>query len=300
MNSSAQTGSNISNIGETEWLTGTDGSKHFLRFWSAQFPRAFVLYLHGIEGHSLWFQDTANFLREQGITTLALDRRGSGMSNEPRGDLKNWKELLDDTSLALSYAQKKAAGVPLFLMANCWGAKIAALLAENNSAESKLIDGLILSSPAIEVKVDLPLSQKLLIAWRLLVCSNAALSIPLEVKDFTDNPPYLSFISEDKLRLTQASPRFFLNTLILTMMSKKSAEKISLPTLLVQSGIDSIVDQTGVTNWFSKIKTSDKKMQIFPDAFHSLDFHSKPEPYRELLATWILSHSIKSGSKDPS
>ncbi len=276
---------------DTEWLSCADGSKLFVRCWQAANPRAFVLYLHGIEGHSLWFKETAEYLQASGITTLAVDRRGSGMSQEKRGDCQNCQVLIDDTRVALNFAKKKAGSLPLFLMANCWGAKLASILAQKQNPESRILAGLIFSSPAIDVKVDLPFSQKLQVAWGLLFGASKNIPIPLKIEDFTDNQRFLEFISADRLRLTDASPRFFMSTAILSLMSKKTAEKIYLPTLLIQSGIDSIVDIDKVKTWYNRLSSTDKTMQIFPGVLHSLDFDSNPAEYRKLLLDWICKHS---------
>lgn len=273
-----------------EWLTGRDGSENFLRLWHARMPKALMLYLHGIEGHSLWFDETAKFLAENGITTMALDRRGSGESKEARGDVKNYQLWLDDLSDALACARKKAAGLPLYLMANCWGAKLATLLAQETQPESRTIAGLILSSPALEVKVDLKFSEKLLVAWRLLTQDKTLMPIPLKLEYFTDNPVYLDFIEKDKLRLEYATARFFFNTFLLTRMSKACAEKIKVPTLILQSGTDAIVDEQGIERWFARLGSSDKKLQTFSGVKHSLDFDKNPGPYRSLLLSWIEEH----------
>ena len=277
----------------SEWFTGRDGSENYLRFWQARSPEAYILYLHGIEGHSLWFAETAKFLAENGITTLAMDRRGSGQSKEARGDLANYKQLLADLSDVLAYVKRKAGDKPFYLMANCWGAKLAVILSQKHLPESKLIDGLILSSPALEVKVDLKFSEKLQVAWRLLTGDSTPLAIPLKTEYFTDNPVYLEYIENDKLRLEEASANFFFNTFLLTHMSKVCAEKIELPTLIVQSGTDAIVDEQGIERWFLRLASADKKLEVFKGVKHSLDFDRNPEPYRQLLLSWILEHSRK-------
>lgn len=273
------------------WLKGKDGSENFLRFWQAKNPQACVLYLHGIEGHSLWFEDTALFLAENGVTTFAVDRRGSGESKEARGDMQSWKQLLDDLKIVLQFTKEQAADLPLFLMANCWGAKLAALIAQDDLAEARMLRGMILSSPAIEVKVDLKFSQKLQVAWRLLSQNRRPMPIPLTVNDFTNNPIYLDFISKDQKRLSEASAQFFFNTFLLTHMSKSCAEKIKLPTLILQSGIDTIVDEAGIKKWFERLGASDKDFQYYPGVHHSLDFDAEPETYRRNLLGWIQNHS---------
>jgi alpha-beta hydrolase superfamily lysophospholipase len=290
MNSSPFSVSEQPESGEHIWLASRDGSKHFLRLWKAPAQKASLLYLHGIEGHSLWFAETARYLQQHGITVIAMDRRGSGMSREPRGHATSWRQLFEDLLETCDYASALASNTPLFLMANCWGAKLGTLLAESGCPQSRLLSGLILSSPAIDVKVDLSLQNKLQVAWRLLCSNKKPLPIPLEITDFTNNSQFLRFIEKDEYRLDEASAQFFFNTLLLTAMSKRSAKKIKLPTLVVQSGIDTIVNIDGVKKWFEQLAANDKTFQLFAGVHHSLDFDSHPDDYRILLLNWIESH----------
>lgn len=270
-----------------QWISGQDGCKHFLRSWIAQSERAVLVYLHGIEGHSLWIGETAAFLQQQGISVHAMDRRGSGMSKESRGDLTDYKLLMDDCETVLQSLHAKSRKAPLFLMANCWGAKVAALLCSRNHKISSMLSGLILSSPAITVKVDLPLSKKVLIALRFFTRNLTPIEIPLNPEDFTDNPHYLDFIRRDELRLMEATSRFFVNSQILTFLSSRSASQIDIPTLIVQAGTDSIVEHEGVKKWFNRLSSADKELRIFEGIYHSLDFHDAPTEYRNVLLNWL-------------
>lgn len=281
-----------------QWISGQDGCKHFLRSWVAKSERAVLVYLHGIEGHSLWIGETAAFLQESGISVHAMDRRGSGMSKETRGDLTDYKLLVDDCETVLQNLHAKSRKAPLFLMANCWGAKVAALLCSRNHKIASMISGLILSSPAITVKVDLPFSKKLLIAMRLLTGNLTPIEIPLNPEDFTDNPEYLDFIRNDQLRLLEASSRFFLNSQILTFLSARAANQIDMPTLIVQAGTDSIVEHNGVNRWFNQLAATDKELRVFDGIYHSLDFHHEPLEYRNVLLNWLNKQiSLDEGGK---
>ncbi len=47
-----------------------------------------VIYLHGIESNSGWFSPFASQLAERDFTVYGIDRRGSGLNDENRGDIK--------------------------------------------------------------------------------------------------------------------------------------------------------------------------------------------------------------------
>ncbi|MBX9686439.1 MAG: lysophospholipase [Candidatus Obscuribacterales bacterium] len=277
-------------------MTGIDGSKQYLRYWQAEQPSAMILYLHGIEGHSLWFADTARFMKAKNVAVLALDRRGSGLSEDLRGDAPSWQILMADVRSAIELAGTLNPGVPLFLMANCWGAKLGALIAGKDEPTVSKLAGLILSSPAIEVKVDLDLKTKLNLIWHLISFNKSPFVIPLSVEDFTDNPKYLEFIKNDELRLTEATAQFFFQSFLLGLFCKLYAEKIEIPTLLLQSGNDSIVDESGVDAWFRRISSKDKLLKVFSGCKHSLDFDQNPQEYRKLLLSWILKHAHAEGA----
>ncbi len=261
--------------------------------------RAVLIYLHGIEGHTLWFSGTAEYLASCGILTRAVDRRGSGLSKERRGDMPNFQRLISDVEDIVEDSVKKGENTPIFLMANCWGAKLAALVCGKDSAIASKVSGLVLSSPAVAVKIDLPLIKKIEILLRFVLCNLNPIDIPLVPENFTDNPQFLSLIQTDELRLQEATARFLVGSFILTQMSARCSPQIEMPLLIVQSGIDDIVDIDGVKKWFELSPSPDKTMKIFSGARHSLDFHREPSEYRSVLSQWLLARACRPGEAHP-
>lgn len=141
------------------------------RFWAGESGRCVVLYLHGIEGHSQWFENTASVLNHAGITVYASDRRGSGLNSFERGHTVSFKSLLADAEVLLARIRDRHRNEPIVLMGNCWGAKAAVLLASQNyrsiyDSRSLPFAGLVLTCPAIKTKVDFDLKTKLKIAYQ--------------------------------------------------------------------------------------------------------------------------------------
>lgn len=281
---------------EIRTFTSADGVEHFVRVFRAKAPeKATLVYLHGIEGHSLWFAETAEVLRAEGITTYALDRRGAGLSGELRGDLRDWRRLVLDIDEAVDTIAGET-GSPLFLMANCWGAK-AAIVSVADATEfpacHRHIKGLILTSPAIAVRVDVDLLTKLRIGLSYLKRDGKLFPVPLAPEHFTDNPHYLRFIREDSLRLKDATAAFFLQSLILTRRAQLATSRLTVPVLLLQSGRDGIVVVSKIEKWFSQVAAADKKLEMFPTAAHSLDFEvgGERQRYLNVLGEWLLERA---------
>jgi acylglycerol lipase len=281
-----------------EWLKAPDGAKLGYRLWQGSNDAPVVLYLHGIEGHSQWFENTASALNERGLTVYAPDRRGCGMNGQSRGHISNYRTLLADLESQLRQIRRQHSGKSVFLIANCWSAKLAAILAQVNykSTDQSLLPpfaGLILTSPAIYTRIDFPLPTKLKIAFSWLRGNKGQMQIwpiPLTTTMLTDNPDYLDYLQKDPLRLTDVTTSFLVQTFLLSLKAKEVAKNITIPTLILQAGVDEIVNIQKLENWYEKIPAADKAMRVFPEVCHSLDFDSAWfKEYTHMLSEWILA-----------
>lgn len=283
-----------------EHLRASDGIQLASRFWKGKSGSPVVLYLHGVEGHSQWFENTASFLNQKGVTVYAPDRRGSGLNKRDRGHLSDYKVLLADIEGILRKIQVDHAGHAIILVGSCWGAKAACTIASEKyepqeGGFTSALSGLVLICPALYTKVDFDLKAKLTIGYNRLMGDRRALkkwSIPVVPTMFTDNPAYLDYIEKDPLRLTEATASFFFETMRLSKLAEAAAPNIQVPLLVLQSGADQIVDVKKVEEWYDKAKSTDKTMRIFPDAYHNLDFDATWfRDYSHLLSQWILARS---------
>src|SRR5262249_13865176 len=149
---------------------------------------------HGVQGHSLWFERTANILAKAGMVIYAPDRRGVAL-NKTQSDRWPYTTLLSDISALSALIRNEHPSSPLILFGNCWGAKPAIL--SNTEGAPSIFDGLILTCPAIKVKCDVVLATKLKIAWHYITKSDRLFALPLTPEMFTENPQYLEFIRSD-------------------------------------------------------------------------------------------------------
>lgn len=276
---------------EERWLASADGERLFYRYWPGEPGQPVVVYFHGIEGHGAWFAATAAYLNALGMSVYVPDRRGAGRNAQERGHLASCAQLLGDMDLMLAAARKENRREALFVVANCWGAKAAVLLAGKQAVARHGLAGLVLTSPAVSVKVDADLKTRLTIGLAWLCRSKRKFPIPLTTEMFTDNPIYQEFIGQDPLRLTEATASFFATSTMLTLLAHAAATSVSVPLLVLQSGRDRIVCIDGVFRWFKRVGVRDKTLRIFPEAEHSLDFEARPDAYRKTLADWLLERS---------
>ncbi|MBN9395312.1 MAG: alpha/beta fold hydrolase [Candidatus Melainabacteria bacterium] len=287
---------------EIRSIKSADGRELFCRFWKGQAGHPVIVYLHGIEGHSQWFENTASYLNGKGMTIYAADRRGAGLNPRDRGNLTSYKDFLADIETLVRKIGFDHMGHPIILMANCWGAKAATVMCAKDykpvSADELTlpIAGLVMTSPAIFSKIDYDLGTKMQIAYNSLLGkggrsdSKRKWSIPLEIDMFTDNPTFQGYLQRDPLRLTEATADFFVENYKLTKLAEKTASSIDLPVLLLQGGADRIVDLEKTQGYFARLKSPVKDMRIFPDSAHSLDFDANWfREYTHVLSEWIMA-----------
>jgi acylglycerol lipase len=282
---------------DSRFLTASDGvSLHYLRWSSGRSPPwAVIIFLHGIASHAGWFGETAADLNLQDVTVYGLDRRGSGHSGGPRGHLERYGRALDDVEEMVRLVASAHGTTPVFLAASSWAAKLAVVYAAQRPA---LLSGLLLLGPGLLPTVKLsPVRQARVVAGHL-IAPTARLPIPLTPELYTANPLYVDFIRGDRLRLLEATTRFFWETARLDRQRGSASAHLKLPVLVLQGTDDKMMDVTGTRRWFSRLGVEDKTYLAYPGAGHTLDFEPDRTRYLADLLAW-LSDRIPSGSPGP-
>jgi alpha-beta hydrolase superfamily lysophospholipase len=96
-------------------LTATDGYVwRFRRYEPAQTPRSHLVCIHGIQSHAGWYEKSCSAYAAAGHRVSFLDRRGSGMNLEARGDAPGFRRLLDDIAEFLKIVRQE--NMPVFLL----------------------------------------------------------------------------------------------------------------------------------------------------------------------------------------
>jgi alpha-beta hydrolase superfamily lysophospholipase len=271
---------------ESHFITADDGvGLHYLHWRSQRSPPSAVLvFLHGIASHAGWFTETAADLNRQGVEVYGLDRRGSGRSGGPRGHLDRYERALDDVEQFVRLVSSEHPGIPVFLAASSWAAKLAVVYAAQRAAP---LSGLLLLGPVLLHRVNLSLWRRVWVAVGHLVRPMARVPIPLTPELYTANPPYLDFIRADPLRLLEATTRFFWETDRLDLRRRRDTARLRLPVLLLQGDDDKMVNVPATRRWFEKRGGEDKTYRAYPGAGHTLDFEPDRAAYLGDMLAWL-------------
>lgn len=244
--------------------------------------RGTLVLLHGIQSHAGWYGGTCEFLRRSGWRVRFLDRRGSGVNRQARGDTPGFRRLLDDVAEFLRAS--RGAG-PTALAGISWGGKLAAALPYRHPG---LADAVALLCPGIAARVGPPLSQKLAVAWSRLVRPTRRYPIPLsDPALFTADPGWQATIATDPLALHDATARFLAASAFLDFYLRRARRSLTVPVLLMLAGRDRVVDNARLRAFVASLPPGDRTVIEYPEAEHTLEFEPDPGHYRADLLAWL-------------
>jgi alpha-beta hydrolase superfamily lysophospholipase len=261
-----------------------DGRRLAVRVWPAMgVPRARVVVLHGITSHGGWYNRSCEHLAAAGFDVHFLDRRGSGLNIDQSGDVDRWQSWLDDVRV---YLERDRDALPTVLCGISWGGKLAAAVARRDPA---LVRGLGLICPGLYSPHEPGIIKRTVLSIRAPKrLQQQRLPIPLRQPSlFTDSPTWQEFIAKDPLALRKVTWRFAREDRLLTRFARQAAPFLKTPLLLVLAGRDRIVNNRRTRDFFFRTTTAQRTLLEYPNASHTLEFESDPEPYFRDLAEWI-------------
>jgi alpha-beta hydrolase superfamily lysophospholipase len=250
-------------------------------------PRAHVAFVHGIQSHGGWYEHSCEQLRQAGFHVSFLDRRGSGLNEQDRGDAPGFRRLLDDLNEFLLLPRVPPA--PLFLAGISWGGKLAVALQRRSPG---LVDGLLLLCPGFFAKVKPSLGQRLAIAGARFVRPRKLFPIPLNNPElFTATPRWQEFIRDDPLSLRQATARFLVESVRLDGYLRLVPPWVRVPVLLLLAEKDRIIDNSRTRAFVERFASTDHMIIEYPSAHHTLEFELDPDGFITDVRGWLDRHS---------
>ena len=260
------------------------------RFWKCTDPKGTIVMLHGLQSHSGWFTESALKLAASGYNCYAFDRRGSGLSDRPKGHLDDYRELVDEVQSVVVYVKDSHPGVPVHLLSLCFGAKaVCAFIAERGG----LVESAVFLSPGIFTKVNLSRWDQIRVLLGRKDSQGARIPTPLQDELFTDVEKYLEFIRNDNRGLRTATPGMYFQVFLLDRVVRNNWRKITVPVLFMLAGQDPIVDNRRTIEFFEKLPAAKKRLHSYAEALHSLLFSAAREQVIDDILQWL--HAFSNG-----
>jgi alpha-beta hydrolase superfamily lysophospholipase len=270
---------------QVQTFTASDGyALHYRHYPARGAERGKVVCLHGIQSHGGWYGASCAYLAKAGFDVTFLDRRGSGLNPQARGDTPGHRRLLADIAEFLRQYPE-----PPFLVAISWGGKLAVTLEKRHPG---LTRGLVLVAPGLCPRVKPPLGQRLAIAFSRLAAPARLFPVPLDDPAlFTATPAGQAFIRDDALALRRATARLLVASVRLDIAARHSAAFVRVPVLLLLAGQDRIIDNDRTRRFMERLASTDRTVIEYPEAHHTLEFEPDPAPVFADVARWLEAHT---------
>ena len=274
-----------------EFKAGDGYVSKYRRYPALGEAKAEIVFLHGIQSHSGWYEFSCAELSRQGFGVSFFERRGSGMNEQARGDCPSFRRLLDDVAeflVTIPRAVSRATGVarvPVFLAGISWGGKLAVALERRHPG---LVDGLILLCPGFFPRVSPSLGQRLRILASRFFRPRKMFPIPLNDPElFTATPRWIEFLKTDTRGLREATARFLLESVRLDGYLRFAPKYVHVPVLTLLAGQDRIIHNAKTLAFVERFATPDRQIIEYPDAHHTLEFEPDPRAFLRDLVAWL-------------
>jgi alpha-beta hydrolase superfamily lysophospholipase len=252
-------------------FTTHDGVELFYRHWpveaaDATAPRRAIVMFHRGHEHAGRMAHLVDELDMADFDFFAWDARGHGLSPGERGDSPSFATSTRDVQTFIDHigAQHGLAEAELAVLAQSVGAVLVATWAHDYAPK---IRALVLASPAFKVKLYLPFARsglKLMRAWR----GNFFVNSYVKAKFLSHDPARIASFDNDPLITRAISVNMLLGLYEAAERVVADAQAIQIPTQLLISGADFVVQRKPQEQFFERLGSLRKEQHILPGFFH--------------------------------
>lgn len=242
------------------------GSKDTRIFYSAskvEFPKAAVVFVHGICEHLGRYDYIKNKFIEESYSVYRYDARGHGRSEGKRGHLDDFEDYLDDLDIFIDMIKRENKGLKIILVGHSMGGLVATAYTSKNPDK---VDLLALSGAANR-------------------CPKAANAIKFLPYHLLGRLNYTNKLggavcsvkevgveyNKDPLVLKKVTFRLLGNAFLKgTKFVSDNIANIKCSTLVMHGEKDGVVEKE-IGEWtYSNLRCKDKELKIYTNLYHEI------------------------------
>lgn len=226
-----------------------------------------MVFIHGMAEHSDRYEFPITYFISRGFTVYAMDLRGHGNSGGKRSYAESLDELLEDIDRFLDRVKMEQSGRKLFLVGHSFGGQLVLNYGARHPGE---IDGIIVSSPNIRLKMRLPIVKRLIAPVLSKLLPTLALGNEIDPALVSKDEKVVRAYRQDKMIQKKITTRLADIVLENQLNIMDLAPKYRVPTLFMHAGDDCICSPEGTEEFYRKAAARDKELRIYDGFYHEL------------------------------
>jgi alpha-beta hydrolase superfamily lysophospholipase len=282
-------------------IATADGLLVHGREWPQADAKGTIVIVHGLGEHIGRYAHVAACLNELGWRVVGLDQRGHGTSGGARGRLNDSNDLLADLARVIDLVRGEHPG-PLVLLGHSLGGLVAArfvaeALEPAPAAWSRVVDALILSSPAFDAGMNA--MQKAMLAVLGPLAPNFAVGNGLDAAWLSRDPLIVAAYRADPLVHDRIAPRLARFIVDAGVQVRGSAPRWQVPTLLLYAGADRIVAPGGSAAFAAAAPKPTVTTRVFPPLFHEIFNEPERAEVLAVVCGWLDTLTLSPSRSPP-
>ncbi len=255
------------------WKSFDNGYLFAQSFTPANEVKAVISFVHGIGEHSsryhAWFEAFAN----RGIAVVAFDYRAHGKSFGKRGQIKHYKDIMQDIDVLIKETKSLFPEVPRFLYGHSLGGHLVLNYTVDYQPD---LQGLIVTSPWLILPKTPPAIVLRLAGIMHSFCPALRLTTPLRNEDLSSDSAVGKQCEKDPLMHNKISLELFFKAQANNKKLLSGKNIFRFPVALYHGANDNITSPLG-----SKQLAAHSPKHVtyteYPDVFHELhnDIHKQ-------------------------
>lgn len=267
-------------------------------------PKAVIVAIHGMVMHGGTFDVLANRLVPQGFLVAAPDLRGYGRwqvgaSSHTANLSIDYEQSQADIVSLLKQLKEQFPNLPLFCVGESIGADQAIRAA---AAAPEIIDGLVLSSPAIKRR---RMMSKQMMTDMAIFATNPRRQMdltPYIKRCASEDPKVVEAMLDDPLVRKHLSTGELVKSAAFMRSTLKHVKLVpdKVPVLVIQGDGDRLLKSNAVVLLLTRLKSRDQVVRWFHERGHILLETSlvKADTVRTVQG-WLIQHTKSLTANDP-
>ncbi len=269
-------------------LLSFDGTPlHYCRFTPDMPPKGTLIIVHGMGEHGGRYRRLAEHLLPLGVESIALDLRGFGQSGGARAYVPRFEYFLKDLEAIHAFVYRRNNKLPIFLLGHSLGGLIASDYAAG--AKRPPLKGLVLSSPAFGIAIPVPTWKHLMALAVSVITPHYSEKDNVSISLLTHDAVIRNEYEKDPLIYHRITTGLYREMTRAIKRSAQIAARLSLPVLVLQAGNDAIVKKEETLEFYDRIKSSDKTVEVYPELYHEILNETGREKVFARITAWLFS-----------